>query len=62
MLPPSGTSGEKHGLQVSPHRLLISYEGKHSDYMVEKTKHHLDQVIKVNVSQEGQIDIECPQM
>lgn len=53
MLTLSGNFNEQHGLKASPHTLLLSYKGKHHDYIVQNTKQHLHQVIKVNTSKQG---------
>lgn len=62
MLLLSGNIDEEHSLKVTPHRLLISYEGKHNKHRGEKIKLHLDQVINIISSKEGQMDIKCFQM
>ena len=64
-MPHLGGDAEEYSVcafKVSPHRLLISYEGKHNKHRGEKIKLHLDQVINIISSKEGQMDIKCFQM
>lgn len=43
---------------ASHHEMLVIYKGKRSNFRVGKTgRHHLNQMIKVNVISKGQIKI-----
>ena len=44
----------KHSLKVSPHKIIINYKEKNSNFAVEKPyRYHLKQVSKVNTTSNG---------
>ena len=43
--------GNIHSLKVSSHKILTNYTEIHNNFIVEKlSKHDLDQVIKINIT------------
>lgn len=55
-------AGYFHGLKVSWHRLLISCKRKNSNYAKKKSGNTFDQVIKMSITNEGQVHIVCLQL
>ena len=45
-----------HNLQLFPHRMLVSRKGENSYCTVEKNGQNFDLVIKINITNEWQMD------